>query len=71
MRLLVATLRHVPSAQERNDIRTGVIFAKDLKRPIGRRRSFMIELVDAFLPGDHREGLSIEQVSETGHDVLG
>jgi hypothetical protein len=58
----------LPLAQERNDVRTDVIFAKDLKRPIGRRCSFMIELVDAFLPGDHRERLSIEQVSETGHN---
>jgi hypothetical protein len=30
-----------------------VIFAKDLQRLIVRRRSFMIEVIDAFLPGDH------------------
>jgi hypothetical protein len=61
----------VPSAQERDDIGTCVIFAKDLQRLIDRRRSFMIEVADAFLTGDHGENLSIEQVSETGHDMLG
>ena len=61
----------VPSAQERDDIRTCVIFAKDLQRLIGRRRSFMIEVVDAFLPGDHGESLSLEEGSETGRDMLG
>src|SRR6516165_5389250 len=58
----------VPSAQERDDIRTCVIFAKDLQRLIGRRRSSMIEVVDAFLPGDHGESLSLEEGSETGRD---
>jgi hypothetical protein len=61
----------VPSAQARDDIGTCVIFAKDLQRLIDRRRSFMIEVADAFLTGDHGENLSIEQVSETGHDMLG
>jgi hypothetical protein len=45
-----------PLAKKWNDIRTGVIFAEDLQRLISRRRSFMIEVVDAFSPGDHGEG---------------
>ena len=31
----------------------------------------MIEVVDAFLPGDHGESLSIKLVSETGNDMAG
>jgi hypothetical protein len=59
-----------PLAKKRNDVRADVIFAKDLQRPIGRRRSLMIEVVDAFLPGDHGEGLPIEQISETDRVML-
>jgi len=44
-----------PPAQERNDVRTDVIFAKDLQRLVGRRRSFMIKAIDAFLSGYHGE----------------
>jgi shikimate kinase len=44
---------------------------QDLQQLTSRRRSFMIEVADAFLTGDHGENLSIEQVSETGHDMLG
>jgi hypothetical protein len=32
-----------------------VIFAKDLQRLVGRRRSFMIKAIDAFLSGYHGE----------------
>src|SRR5262249_31061470 len=45
----------VPSAQERDYIRTGVIFPKDLQRLIGPRRSFVNGAVTAFFPGDHGE----------------
>jgi len=74
MRLLVATLCHVPSYHRHTNgttYVTCVIFAKDLQRLIGRRRSFMIEVVDAFLPGDHGESLSLEEGPETGRDMLG
>jgi hypothetical protein len=47
-----------------------VIFAQDLQRQIDWRRSFMIELVDAFLSRYHAESFSIEPASETAHDVL-
>jgi hypothetical protein len=60
-----------PSAKKRNDVRADVIFAQNLQRLINRRRAFMIEVVNAFLPGDHGEGLPIEQVSETGGVILG
>jgi hypothetical protein len=41
------------SAKERNDARTDVIFAKDLKRPVSRRRSLVNESIDALLAGGH------------------
>jgi hypothetical protein len=53
-----------PLAKKRNDVRADVIFAKDLQRPISRRRSFMIEVVDTFLSSCHAENLSRELVSE-------
>jgi hypothetical protein len=60
-----------PSAKKRNDVRADVIFAQNLQRLINRRRAFMIEVVNAFLPGDHVKGLSIDQISETGRVMLG
>ena len=48
-----------PAAQERNDVRTDVIFAEDLQRLVGRRRSFMIEAIDALLSGYHGKNLAI------------
>jgi hypothetical protein len=36
-----------------------VIFAEDLQRLVGRRRSFMIEAIDALLPGYHGKNLAI------------
>jgi hypothetical protein len=44
-----------PLAQERNDVRADVIFAKDLKRLVGRRGPFMNEGIDALLPCCHRK----------------
>jgi hypothetical protein len=58
-------------AKKRYDVRADVIFAKDLQRLISRRRSLMIEVVDAFLPGDHGEDLSTEQISEPDRVMLG
>jgi hypothetical protein len=58
-------------AKKWNDVCADVIFAQDLQRLISRRRALMIEVVNAFLPGDHGEGLPIEQVSETGGVMFG
>jgi hypothetical protein len=44
-----------PLAQERNNVRADVIFAKDLKRLVGRRRPFMNKAIDARLSCCHRD----------------
>jgi hypothetical protein len=60
----------MPLAQEWDDIRACVIFAKDLQRLIGRGRS-LIEVVDTFLPSDHGKTFSIDQDADTSRVMLG
>jgi hypothetical protein len=60
----------MPLAQEWDDIRACVIFAKDLQRLIGRGRS-LIEIVDTFLPSDHGKTFSIDQDADTSRVMLG
>jgi hypothetical protein len=45
----------VPSAKERNDVRTDAILAENLKRLVGRRGSLVNEIIDALLPCCHDE----------------
>jgi hypothetical protein len=42
-----------PSAQERNDVRADVIFAKDFERSVSRRYTLMNEGIDPLSPSGH------------------
>jgi hypothetical protein len=61
----------VALAKKWNDVSADVILTQDLQRLISRRRSIMIEVVDAFLPSYHAKNLSIELVSEMDRVMQG
>ncbi len=50
----------VPSAQERSDIRSNVVLAKDLKRSVAWRNSMMDKIVDSLF-GKADAGIPAQQ----------